>query len=70
MNDAALLRQTLRRCTAILVATITITGVSLQEPAEAGLLLVIAVGAIAYLVNEFVVMSSSDDGSAANAENE
>jgi len=67
MDDVALLRQTIRRCTALLVATLAITGVSLQRASEASLLVLIAVGAIVYLANEFfpVVVSAhnSNDGS-------
>ncbi|SEH67454.1 hypothetical protein SAMN05192561_12820 [Halopenitus malekzadehii] len=63
MDDAALLRQTIRRCTAILVATITITGVSLQRASEAGLLILIATGTIVYLVNEFFIEAPTVDDS-------
>ncbi len=53
MDDIALLRQTIRRCTAVLVATFAITGMSLQHPSEGGLLPMIVVGSILYLVYEF-----------------
>lgn len=62
MDDAPLIRQTIRRCTAVLVAVITITGVSLQGASEARLLVVIATGTIGYLVNEFfTVVPTVDD---------
>ncbi len=52
MDDIALLRQTIRRCTAVLVATFAITGMSLQHSSEGGLLPMIVVGSILYLVSE------------------
>jgi hypothetical protein len=58
VDDIALLRQTIRRCTAVLVATLAITGVSLQRPSDAGFLLVIAVGSVLYFVTEFFQLSS------------
>jgi hypothetical protein len=63
MNDIALLRQTIRRCTAILVATLATTGISLQQASEADLLVIVAVGAFLYLVTEFfqVVPTADDD---------
>ena len=70
MDDAALLRQTIRRCTAILVATITITGVSLQRASEAGLLLIIATGTIVYLFNEFFIVAPTVDDSGDHLEGE
>ena len=70
MDDAALLRQTVRRCTAILVATITITGVSLQRASEAVLLIVIATGTIVYLVNEFFIVTPTVDDSDDHSEGE
>jgi hypothetical protein len=64
MDDVALLRQTIRRCTAILVATLATTGISLQRASEAGLLVIVAVGAFLYLVTEFFqVVPTADDGS-------
>lgn len=50
MDDTALLRQTIRRCTAVLVATLAITRLSLQWAAGADLLLLIVVAAIFYLI--------------------
>lgn len=52
MDDVVLLRQTVRRCTGVIVATLAIAGVSLQHPSEAGLLLMIAVGSVLYLVTD------------------
>jgi p-aminobenzoyl-glutamate transporter AbgT len=62
MDDVALLRQTIRRCTAFLVATIALTGVSVQRASEASLLVIVTVGAVLYLVSEFfpVVPSAKD----------
>jgi hypothetical protein len=54
MDDTALLRQTIRRCTAVLVATIATVGVSLQGSAEAGYLLILAVVSMVYLVVDFI----------------
>ncbi|WP_420182563.1 hypothetical protein ACNO8S_04705 [Haloarcula sp. KBTZ06] len=54
MDDTALLRQTIRRCTAVLVATLSTLGVSLQSSSEAGFLLILAVISVVYLVVEFI----------------
>ncbi|WP_137682387.1 hypothetical protein [Haloarcula mannanilytica] len=54
MDDTALLRQTIRRCTAVLVATIATVGVSLQSPSEASYLLILAIVSMVYLVVEFI----------------
>ncbi|WP_336357845.1 hypothetical protein [Haloarcula sp. CGMCC 1.6347] len=57
MDDTALLRQTIRRCTAVLVATLATLGVSLQSSSEAGFLLILAVISVVYLVVEFIKVS-------------
>ena len=54
MEDVALLRRTIRRCTAILVLTLAITGISLQQASEARSLILVAMGAVIYLLFEFV----------------
>ncbi|EMA07573.1 hypothetical protein SAMN05443574_106233 [Haloarcula vallismortis] len=54
MDDTALLCRTIRRCTAILVATLAAVGVSLQSPGEASYLLILAIIAVVYLVAEFI----------------
>lgn len=66
MDDIALLRRTIHRCTAVVVVTFATTGISLQRASEASLLVLITVGAVVYLVNEFFellppVDSSEDD---------
>jgi p-aminobenzoyl-glutamate transporter AbgT len=67
MEDVALLRRTIRRCTAILVLTLAITGISLQQASEAGSLILVAMGAFIYLVFEVVEINPapnhSDDNS-------
>mgnify|MGYP006289990269 CR=1 FL=1 len=59
MENVALLRRTIRRCTAILVLTVAITGISLQQPSEAGILILIAMGAVIYLLFEVVEINPS-----------
>ncbi|MGB9953946.1 hypothetical protein ACOZ4F_16280 [Haloarcula marismortui] len=54
MDDTALLRQTIRRCTAVLVVTLATVGVSLQRSSEASYLLILATGAVVYLVVAFI----------------
>ncbi|RLM44490.1 hypothetical protein DVK00_08470 [Haloarcula sp. Atlit-47R] len=54
MDDTALLRQTIRRCTAVLVVTLATVGVSLQSASEASYLLILATGAVVYLAAEFI----------------
>ncbi|AAV45344.1 hypothetical protein G9463_20425 [Haloarcula sp. JP-Z28] len=57
MDDTALLRQTIRRCTAVLVATLATVGVSLQRSSGAGFLLILAVISVVYLAVEFIKVS-------------
>ncbi|EMA21386.1 hypothetical protein [Haloarcula amylolytica] len=57
MDDTALLRQTIRRCTAVLVATLSTLGVSLQSPEEASYLLMLAIVSMVYLAVEFIKVS-------------
>ncbi|MDQ2071683.1 hypothetical protein ACODNH_15525 [Haloarcula sp. NS06] len=54
MDDTALLRQTIRRCTAVLVATLATVGVSLQGSWDAGFLLILIIVSVVYLVVEFI----------------
>ncbi|RLN01373.1 hypothetical protein [Haloarcula sp. Atlit-7R] len=54
MDDTALIRQTIRRCTAVLVVTLATVGVSLQRSSEASYLLILATGAVVYLVVAFI----------------
>jgi hypothetical protein len=54
MDDTALLRRTIRRCTAVLVATLATVGVSLQSPEEASYLLMLAIVSVVYLAVEFI----------------
>jgi hypothetical protein len=54
VDDTALLRQTIRRCTAVLVATLATVGVSLQRSSEVGLLLILAIVSVVYLVVGFI----------------
>ncbi|EMA23527.1 MULTISPECIES: hypothetical protein [Haloarcula] len=54
MDDTALLRQTIRRCTAVLVATLATVGVSLQSPSEASFLLILATASVVYLAVGFI----------------
>lgn len=63
MEDTSLLRQTIRRCTAILVIALAITGISLQRASEPYLLSFVAVIAFLYLVTEFVAVISPADES-------
>jgi hypothetical protein len=63
VDDVARLRRTVRRCTAALVATIATLGVSLQSPAEASALLVLALVSTVYLVAEFVRVDASAEAS-------
>ena len=57
MDDVALLQQTIRRCTALIVGTLAITGMSLQWGPVAGLLVVIAIGSVLFLLVDFVVVT-------------
>lgn len=67
MDDAAHLRRTIRRCTALLVATIGFTGWTLQPSEEISLPFLLATGAILYLVYEFFLVipdyEDTDDSS-------
>lgn len=63
MEDVALLRRTIRRCTAILVLTLAITGISLQQASEAGSLILVAMGAFIYLISGFVEIQPATDQS-------
>jgi hypothetical protein len=63
MDDVALLRQTIRRCTALVVGALAITGVSLQRGEVAALLVVIAIGAVLFLLVDFVVVTPDSDRS-------
>ena len=73
MDDTALLRQTIRRCTAVLVATLAAVGVSLQSASEASFLLILATVSIVYLAVEFIKVSppaESLDGSSSTEDEE
>ena len=63
MEDVALLRRTIHRCTAILVLTLAITGISLQQASEAGFLILVAMGAFIYLISGFVEIQPATDQS-------
>ena len=69
MEDDGHLRRTIRRCTAILVLTIAITGISFQRPSDAGNLILIAMGAVTYLFFEFVEINSTSAQSNGSSEN-
>lgn len=68
MDDAAVLRRTIRRCTAILVVTIGITGGTLASPGDGVLPFLMATIASIYLLVEFLKSlpdyEERDDGSA------
>jgi len=53
MDDTALLRQTIRRCTAVLVATIALTGLILQPTGTGGFFLLMIMSCLLYLGNEY-----------------
>jgi hypothetical protein len=57
MEDIALLQQTIRRCTALIVGTLAITGMSLQRGPVAGLLGVIAIGSVLFLLADFDIVT-------------
>jgi hypothetical protein len=60
MDNPALLRQTVRRCTAILVAAIALTGFILHPSGNGGLLRLIVLGALLYLgFDYFPIIESS-----------
>lgn len=61
MDDRALLRQTIRRCTAVLVATIALTGLVLQPTGEGGILLLVVLGALLYLGFDYFPIIPSDE---------
>ncbi|SDZ96873.1 hypothetical protein SAMN04488065_1476 [Haloplanus vescus] len=61
MDDAALLRQTIRRCTAVLVATIAYTGLVLQSTGTGEMLLLILTAALLYLGSEYVSLVPKED---------
>jgi hypothetical protein len=63
VDDIALLRRTVRRCTAVLVATVATLGVSLQHPSEAGVLVVIVLVSAVYLITEFIRVNPSSEAS-------
>jgi hypothetical protein len=70
MDDPALLRQTIRRCTAVLVATIALTGLILKPTDAGGLLLLVVLGALLYLGNEYITIilrNENTDGSPAES---
>ncbi|MFD1586597.1 hypothetical protein ACFR9U_06355 [Halorientalis brevis] len=62
MDDDALLRQTIRRCTAVLVATIGITGWTLMGERQAGPPLLLAFGAIVYLAAQYMDLTPTQAG--------
>ena len=70
MDDTALLRETIQRCTAILVASISITGITLQRDVESGILIFIAIGSILYLAIEFLTMTPTIEDTNDNADSE
>jgi hypothetical protein len=63
MDDTALLRRTIRRCTAVLVATLATVGVSLQNSSEAGFLLILTIVSVVYLVVEFIKVNPPAENS-------
>ena len=63
MDDIALLRRTVRRCTAAVVATIALLGVSLQSPGDSGFLVLLALVSTVYLVAEFVRVDPAAEAS-------
>jgi hypothetical protein len=70
MDDTSLLREIIQRCTAILVASISITGITLQRDVESGILIFIAIGSILYLAIEFLTMTPTIDDTNHNADSE
>ena len=56
MDDTAHLRQTIRRCTAVLVLAIGITGWTLAQPRDPGAIVVMVVLASLYLFNPALEM--------------
>lgn len=70
MDDTSLLREIIQRCTAILVASISITGITLQRDVESGILIFIAIGSILYLAIEFLTMTPTIEDTNDNADSE
>ncbi|KAA9399981.1 hypothetical protein Har1130_09735 [Haloarcula sp. CBA1130] len=70
MDDTALLRQTIRRCTAVLVSTLAAVGVSLQSPEEASYLLILAIISIVYLAVEFITVNAPAENSRSSSSTE
>jgi len=65
MDDTALLRRTLRRCTAVLVIALALVTASLDNRTTAVLAVAVAFGALLYLAGSFVFVP--EDGDAAEA---
>ncbi|KOX92257.1 hypothetical protein AMS69_12830 [Haloarcula rubripromontorii] len=70
MDDTALLRQTIRRCTAVLVATLAAVGVSLQSPSEASYLLILATVSVMYLAAEFIKVNPTAENAGTSSSTE
>ncbi|EMA13076.1 MULTISPECIES: hypothetical protein [Haloarcula] len=70
MDDTALLRQTIRRCTAVLVATLATVGVSLQRSSGAGFLLILATGSVVYLVVGFIKVNPPTENASRSSSTE
>ena len=72
MDDTGRLRRTIRRCTAVLVATCAAVGVSLQSPEEANYLLILAIVSMVYLAVEFIEVSppAENPGSSSSTDGE